>query len=312
MSGGGSGVVLARANAAAPVLAEGELAPLSQDLSARLRVLATVLGGNKTPGDAVAIPTDAIDARAWLELLVGATGSLARGRAWPTATGTETASVAALETIGAIVGPNGAGGINRLRISTVGGAVCVPPEGEIHSDIDNADYSATPLWNAYAVQLAHVESALPSALTNGRKSRVRLDQYGQQLVALGMPAPNTRNNPLATKIVDSNDANVASSARTILGIMAWSTEAGGTNRFLQIFDKASALAGGDAVFAGLSFRMVGGSGAGPSYLQVMGTELGPGGGLRTTNGLRVGWSTTDATYTAAATPKCEIRLIYAT
>lgn len=312
MSGGGSGVVLARANAAAPVLAEGELAPLSQDLSARLRVLATVLGGTKTPGDAVAIPTDAIDARAWLELLVGATGSLARGRAWPTATGTETASAAALETIGAIVGPNGAGGINRLRISTVGGAVCVPPEGEINSDIDNGDFSATALWNAYAVQLGHVESTLPSALTNGRKSRVRLDQYGQQLVALGMPAPNTRNNPTATFIVDSNDANIATSARTVLGVMVWSTEAGGTTRYLQIHDKASALAGGDVPYLGCSFRLVGGSGAGASFMQIMGAELGPGGGIRTTAGLRVGWSSTGATYTAAATPKVECRIIYAT
>lgn len=312
MSGGGSGVILARANAAAPVLAEGDLAPLSQDLSARLRVLATVLGGTKTPGDAIVIPTDAIDARAWLELLVGATGSLARGRAWPTATGTETASVAAMETIGAIVGPNGAGGINRLRISTVGGAVCVPPEGEINADIDNGDYSATALWNAYAVQLGHVETSLPTALTNGRKSRVRLDAYGQQLVTLGMPAPNTRNNPSGTFIVDSNDANIAAAARTLLGITVWSTEAGGVVRYLQIHDKASALAGGDTPIAGCSWRLVGGSGAGASFLQIVGDELGPARAIRTGNGLRVGWSSTAATYTAAATPKVEARIIFAT
>lgn len=302
MAGGGSGVILARGNAAAPVLAEADVAPLSMDLSARLRVLATVLGGNKTPGDAVAVPTDAIDARAWLELLVGATGSLARGRAWSTSLGTETASVAALETIGMLVGPDGTN-LRRARVNTGGALTVASLIGDIDASGDNYNYGSTALMNVYANILGQVESSLPSALTTARKSGVRLDQYGQLIVSPGVPAPNTRHNPSGTFIVDSNDANVSSTAKTLWSITVWSTEA--TNvRYLQVFDKASALSGGDTPIAGCCWRLAAGA-----MLQIPPNEIGPA-GVRCASGLRIGWSSSAATYTAAATPKVEARIAY--
>lgn len=302
MAGGGSGVILARGNAAAPTLAEGEVAPLSMDLSARLRVLATVLGGNKTPGDAVAIPTDAIDARAWLELLVGATGSLARGRAWTASQGTETASVAALETIGMLVGPDGTN-VRRARVNTTGALTVASLVGDIDASGDNYNYGSTALLNVYANILGQVESSLPSVLTAARKSGVRLDQYGQLIVSPGVPAPNLRHNLSGVFIVDSNDASIVAAAATLWGVTVWSTEA--TNvRYLQAFNKASALAGGDTPLNGCVWRLAAGA-----MLQILPNELGPA-GMRFTTGLRFGWSSTPATYTAAATPKVEARIIY--
>jgi hypothetical protein len=76
-------VLSARANAAAPIWTEGYQVPLSVDLSGNLRTSASVSGtiiiaGNKTPSDAYANPTDALDTMSLLAIWNGATWDRAK------------------------------------------------------------------------------------------------------------------------------------------------------------------------------------------------------------------------------------------
>ena len=266
-----------------------------------------VIAGANTPADNFAIPTNCIPAQSFLQAYDGAAFDLVRVRAWPNAVGVATASVAAVETVGQLVGPNGTGSNTIARVNTTGALTISSLIGDIDasSNTTNFNYGASAVMNVAAYALFGPSSTLPT-FTPGANSKgaAQSDVHGSLYTQNGPPPANGRDNATGNFAVDSADVPIKTTAGTLWDFYVVSTEAGGTIRFLQVHNKNAALVLGDVpVF---SFII---NGPGPICASALNQFLGAH-GMYFPAGIRFGWSTTAGTYTAAGAPKNQINYTY--
>ena len=288
-----------------PVL--GKVGPLALDSSYRLRAVVERLSGSTdVSADNIASPTDAAAVAAFSLGYDGATWDRLRVRAWPTASGTETASAAALDVTAALVGYNGSGGISRARVLTTGAQVIASAVGDIDASANNtaSNYGSTALLNTYAVALMGVTSSLDVVAAGAHTKRGVLgDTYGQLYTQPGAPAPNARDNGSIGFVVDTASVNLKASAGSIWSVYARSREGAATTRYFQIHNKASAPAAADVPI--LSYRVESGE-----ILKLAPNELGGPHGRYLPTGISVAWSSAVASYTVPGSNLNEMMIIY--
>lgn len=127
--------------------------------------------------------------------------------------------------------------------------------------------------------------ATPPTLVDGQVRTVRLSEDGALVVAQGAPAVAL---PTRSILFDDADASVTAAATELVALGAMN--AGASAVFVQVFDKATAPAGGDVPAFVFTVPAGGGVLVDSTWWQ----------GARVAAGLAVGVSTTHATFTAAA------------
>jgi hypothetical protein len=266
------------------------------DASGRLPV---VIVGSNTPANNFVTPTNCLPVQAFLQAYDGATFDLVRVRPWETAVGIVTQSGAAIEAVSQLSGPNGVGSITIARVQATGALTIASAVGDIDASSNTTEYNygSAAIMNVAAYVLAGPSTALPSyAGTANRKVALLTDTQGSLYTQPGPPQPNARDNPTANFAIDSADVPIKTSAGTLWDFYVVSREAGGTIRYLQVFNKATPLAYNDVPI--FSFVI---NGPGPICASSLHHFLGAH-GLYFSAGIRLGWSTTPGTYTAAGAP----------
>jgi hypothetical protein len=151
----------------------GDVEPPAIDTRARIIISPTVpvvITGGVTPADNFANPTDAITVWSLIGGLDAAgTWDRLRTRPWPTTNAAQTASAAALDTIGVMVGPDGAGNLVSAFVDASGNQ-------RVAGAVTPADNFATP---ANAVATFSLNAAFDGATWDRNYCRAIANAVGQ-------------------------------------------------------------------------------------------------------------------------------------
>jgi hypothetical protein len=278
--------------------------PVACDAAGRLLIATAAAApldvrGPATPSDAYANPTAAVESWSLAGGWDATANRWARVRAlpWASATGNETAQAYALATFGQICGPNGLGGITRMRVTSTGALIAGNSYGQT-ALADNINASGQSMEFGLTFPLVRTQSTLAAALTDNRSSQPNADVYGQLFVTRGRPALNARNQ--VQSHISSGVDNPVVNAPCVLRWMEVTNEAAAAIVYAQVHNVAVALAGGEVPLVSIPLGGTTVTGI-PSSKIVNFDDYSAGGGLYLNVGCHIAYSSTFATYTAVGT-----------